>query len=109
MLIYYLVQYKTMKRGPRILDLRGFLSFHILSELKKGKKCGDELAAIIGKKKGTKLTPGTIYPALKKLKRTRLISACRKEGRKKRYEITKSGKKEYNLTKKIVKKMFRGI
>ncbi len=98
-----------MERGPRILDLRGFLSFQILSELRKGKRCGDELAASIGRKKGAKLTPGTIYPALKKLKKAKLIFSCKREGRKKHYEITKNGKREYNLTKKIVKKMFRGI
>ena len=46
---------------PKYIDIKGVLSFHILSLLKKKKLCGDELAEIIGKKKYGKLTPGTIY------------------------------------------------
>ena len=97
-----------MKEAPQVLDLRGFLSFHILHELKKGERCGDELATIIGSKKGTKLTPGTIYPALKKLKKHQLVT-LKKEGRKKIYELTKKGEREYLITRKIVKNMFKGV
>ncbi|MFH1332191.1 MAG: PadR family transcriptional regulator [archaeon] len=97
-----------MKEVPEFLDLRGFLSFHILHELKKGKRCGDDLALSIGSRKGTKLTPGTIYPALKKLKKHQLV-VYKKDGRKKIYELTKKGEKEYLITKKIVKNVFKGV
>lgn len=98
-----------MKKAPEVVDLRGFLSFQILHELRKGKKCGDELADIIGKRKKTKLTPGTIYPTLKKLKRYKLIRKTKRDGRKKHYELTERGQEEHKLTKKIVKNMFRGL
>ncbi|MEM4245368.1 MAG: PadR family transcriptional regulator [Candidatus Nanoarchaeia archaeon] len=98
-----------MKEVPEVLDLRGFLSFQILHELKHGNKCGDELAESIGGKKGRKLTPGTIYPALKKLKKHQLIASTKKDGRKKVYELTRKGEKEYLITKRIVKNMFKGI
>jgi len=97
-----------MKEGPEVLDLRGFLSFSILNELKKGKRCGDELAMSIGMRKGTKLTPGTIYPALKKLKKQQLVS-YKKDGRKKIYELTKKGDREHTITRKIVKNIFKGV
>lgn len=98
-----------MKELPEVLDLRGFLSFQILHELKNGKKCGDELAEYIGGKKGSKLTPGTIYPALKKLKKNQLIASTKREGRKKLYELTNKGEKEYLITRKIVKNIFKGV
>lgn len=93
---------------PEVLDLRGFLSFNILRELKKGGKCGDDLAMNIGSVKGAKLTPGTIYPALKKLRKNKLVT-YKKDGRKKVYDLTKRGEKEYIITRRIVKKIFRGV
>ena len=98
-----------MKEMPEVLDLRGFLSFQILHELKNGKKCGDELAESIGGRKGSKLTPGTIYPALKKLKKYQLIASIKREGRKKMYELTKKGEREYLITRKVVKNIFKGV
>lgn len=98
-----------MKEVPEVLDLRGFLSFQILHELKQGKRCGDELAMSIGGKKGAKLTPGTIYPALKNLKKHQLIASTKRDGRKKFYELTKKGEKEYYITRKIVKNIFKGV
>jgi DNA-binding PadR family transcriptional regulator len=96
-----------MKRR-RIVDLRGFLSFHILHELRRKRLCGDDLAEIIGQKKSSKLTPGTIYPALKNLRRNKLVS-FKQEGRKKLYTLTSKGKKEYTATKKLFKKIFIDI
>jgi DNA-binding PadR family transcriptional regulator len=75
------------------LQLKGFLSFLILHELNLSSLCGDELSKKIGKRKGSNLTPGTIYPALKRLRRRRLIS-YRRQGRKKMYLLTDDGKKE---------------
>jgi len=93
---------------PKYIDVKGLLSFHILSLLKKKKLCGDELADIIGKKKYGKLTPGTIYPALKYLRENKLIK-YKQVGRKKNYTLTKKGSNEYKITKRIFKKMFKEI
>lgn len=84
----------------QLIPTRGFLLFHILTHLRKKQYCGDELALQIGKKKGlAKLTPGTIYPALKTLRRKKLVTYTRK-GRKKCYSLTRLGKKELNSTQK---------
>jgi len=92
----------------RVIDLKGFLSFQILHELKRKRLCGDELAEIIGKKKSSKLTPGTIYPALKNLRRNKLVTH-KKNGRKKIYTLTPQGVKEYMAAKKLFKKSFKDI
>lgn len=92
----------------RIIDLRGFLSFHILHELRRKRLCGDDLAEIIGNKKSSKLTPGTIYPALKNLRHNKLVS-FKQEGRKKLYTLTPKGKTEYLASKKLFKKTFKDI
>ncbi len=97
-----------MKKSGQIINLKGFLSFQILHELKRKRLCGDELAEIIGKKKSSKLTPGTIYPALKNLRRTKLVT-FKQEGRKKFYRLTPSGNTEYLRTKRLFKKAFKDI
>ncbi len=85
------------------LEFKGFLSFLILHELSKTSLCGDELAHKIGKRKGVVLTPGTIYPALKELKRRKLVKR-KQDGRKKYYSLTQEGEKvleeQYNLFSK---------
>jgi len=95
-------------KKPQVLSLKGFLAFQILHELKKLSLCGDDLAEIIGGKKGSKLTPGTIYPTLKFLRKKRLISR-KKEGRKKNYTLTDKGKEEYKVFKKQFIKIFKDI
>jgi DNA-binding PadR family transcriptional regulator len=95
-------------KQPQYLSLKGFLAFQILHELRGKKLCGDELAQIIGKKKGSKLTPGTIYPALKFLRRKKLIKH-KKIGRKKIYNLTENGEEEYEIFKKNFKKIFNQI
>ncbi len=52
---------------------------------------GQELATEIGKRKGEKPNPGTIYPALKELNSRGLIKG-RLEGRNTVYELTPAGK-----------------
>lgn len=99
---------KSKKANQSIVSLKGFLKFQILHELRGQKLCGDELAQIIGKKKGSKLTPGTIYPALKYLRRKKLIHH-RKYGRKKLYDLTDHGKEEYKIAKKNITKIFKEI
>ena len=93
-------------KSPNYIDVKGFLSFHIMDLLNKKKLCGDELADIIGNKRYGKLTPGTIYPALKYLRENKLI-VYKQKGRKKVYSLTKKGLDEYKITKRIFKRMFK--
>jgi DNA-binding PadR family transcriptional regulator len=51
---------------------------------------GQELAIEIAKRRGDKPNPGTIYPALKDLRKRGLVQ-IRNEGRKTVYELTKQG------------------
>ena len=93
---------------PRYIDVKGFLRFYILNLLSRKKLCGDDLADIIGNKKYGKLTPGTIYPALKYLRENRLI-IFKQKGRKKIYSLTKKGINEHKITKRIFKKIIKEI
>jgi DNA-binding PadR family transcriptional regulator len=69
---------------------RGFLNFQILWELDKEELNGQQIAERIAKRRGTKPTPGTIYPALKELKSGNYIEGV-KEGREIVYHLTKKG------------------
>jgi PadR family transcriptional regulator, regulatory protein PadR len=72
-------------------DMRGMLSFMILWLLSKRPMYGQELAAEIGKRRGDKPNPGTIYPALKDLASRGMIEA-HLEGRNSVYELTPRGR-----------------
>lgn len=98
---------KKLKR-QKFLELKGFLSFLILHELSQKSLCGYDLAKSIGKRKGVVLTPGTIYPALKTLKKHKLVR-FRRTGRKKRYFLTDSGKDELRLLYKDFSRYFYGL
>lgn len=91
-----------------IIKIKNVLRLQILSELRRKKLCGDELADIIGKNKMEKLSPGTIYPALKFLKKKKLI-VHKKIGRKKIYSLTSYGERELLSAKKTFKKMFEKL
>ena len=71
-------------------DMRGMLSFMILWLLSDRPMHGQQLAEEIGKRKGDKPTPGTIYPALKDLRNRGLVEV-RREGRATVYELTRLG------------------
>jgi len=90
---------------PRVIILKNLLKLQILYYLSKKKLCGDELADLISINKN-KLTPGTIYPALKFLKEKKLIK-YKQKGRKKNYYLTKKGKEEYRLTRNLFNRMFK--
>lgn len=93
---------------PNYIDLKGFLSFQIMYNINKRKVCGDDLALIIGDKKGSKLTPGTIYPALKFLREQKLVT-YKQYGRKKIYKLTKKGLREFRITKRLFKRIIKDI
>jgi DNA-binding PadR family transcriptional regulator len=75
---------------PDCCDMRGFLTFQILWELGKEPLSGAQIAERIAKRRGTKPTPGTIYPAIKELREKGYI-AGEKSGRDIVYTLTESG------------------
>ncbi|MGV8171236.1 MAG: PadR family transcriptional regulator [Candidatus Woesearchaeota archaeon] len=99
----------SSKLVPKHVELRGFLSFFILHELDSKNLSGDELAYIVGERRNTVLTPGTIYPALKRLRRQKLIQCRRRNGRKKIYFLTDSGKREIKALYLMFSDMFYGL
>ena len=71
--------------------MRGMLSFLILFLLSGRPMCGKELAEELGRRRGGKPSPGTIYPALKALKEAGLISEKR-SGKAITYSLTAKGR-----------------
>jgi len=70
--------------------MKGFLSYLIMWILSKKSMNGAEIASELGKRKGSKPSPGTIYPALKELKEKGLIAS----DDDKTYSLTKEGRTE---------------
>ncbi len=88
-----------------VCDMRGYRSFIILWILKKGPKTGNEIANEIGKRKGVKPNPGTIYPALKELVEKKAIKIIITKNRKE-YELTKNGSTACTATSEQLCKIF---
>ena len=99
---------KIANKEEPLIEFKGFLTFFILHELSKKSLCGDELALIIGQRKKDKLTPGTIYPTLKRLRKLKLLK-IKRDGRKKNYYLTDEGKNELKKLYKVLKYYFKGI
>jgi DNA-binding PadR family transcriptional regulator len=59
--------------------MRGMLSFLILSLLEEGDMYGSEIGRRIGRLSDRTPNPGTLYPALKRLEKTRTIKSYRGE------------------------------
>ena len=72
--------------------MRGFLSYLILWILHGKHMTGAEISKELESRKGSRPSPGTVYPALKDLKEKDLITA-RDD---KKYSLTKKGEKELN-------------
>lgn len=70
--------------------MKGFLSFLLLWLVSRRSMTGAELALELERRKGSRPSPGTIYPALKYLKDKGLVSV----DRHKRYSLTRKGKRE---------------
>jgi PadR family transcriptional regulator PadR len=77
-------------------EMKGFLSYLILWILRDRPMSGAEIAVELEKRRGNKPSPGTIYPALKKLRGMGLIET----GRGKRYALTPAGRKELESTRR---------
>jgi PadR family transcriptional regulator PadR len=84
---------------------KGMLSYLILWIVHKKKSTGSEIADELKKRRGTKPSPGTIYPALMELKEKGLISM----DSEKRYSLTKKGILELHNACKFMHKMFFDI
>ena len=90
-------------------DMRGMLGFLILFLLSKKPMHGQELANEIASRKGEKkLSPGTIYPALKNLKVIGFISE-EKVGKTIVYNLTKKGENALKISKRKFVKIFFGL
>ncbi len=90
-------------------DMRGMLGFLILFLLSKKPMHGQELANEIANRKGEKkLSPGTIYPALKSLRQMAFISE-EKEGKTRVYSLTEKGENALKISKRKFIKTFFGI
>jgi len=86
--------------------MRGFLSFIVLRLISKKNMSGENIRGEIKKRRGTKPSPGTIYPVLKALSESGFIQEVKDSGKEKRYKLTKKGKKELNAATKKFCKIF---
>ena len=82
--------------------MKGFLSYLILWNLSKGKKKGVDISKDLEERKKRKLSPGTLYPALKELRKKDLISA----DKDKFYSLTKKGREELSDACKVFCEIF---
>jgi len=89
-------------------DMRGMLSFMILWMLSNRPMNGQTLAGEIGKRRGDKPNPGTIYPALKELANRGLIQG-HAEGRTIVYEITATGRSRLARSLEYFERVFGEI
>lgn len=78
-------------------DMRGFLTFRVLKLISKKNMSGEEIREEIKKRKGSKPSPGTIYPVLKVLNKSGFIEEINGSGKTKKYKLTKKGKKELEI------------
>lgn len=89
-------------------DMRGMLSFTILWLLSKRPMYGQELAVEIGKRRGGKPNPGTIYPALRDLSDRGMIVSIL-QGHSNVYELTERGREGLVVALKYFKRAFGEI
>ena len=84
-------------------DMRGFLSFLVLRLIKTQPRSGEDIRQELERRRGSRPSPGTIYPVLKSLSNNGWIEEIKGGGKEKRYRITPAGKKELDsATKKFV-------
>lgn len=88
--------------------MRGMLSFMILWLLSGRPMYGQELATEIGRRKGEKPNPGTIYPALKELTNRNWIKA-HPEGRNTVYQLTEDGRASLSNSMEYFERVFGDI
>lgn len=99
---------KSKQNHSEMCDMRGLLSFMVLWLLSTRPMYGQELATEIGKRRGDKPNPGTIYPALKDLTNRGLITG-RLKGRSTVYELTPGGRKSLSASLEYFEHAFGDI
>lgn len=88
--------------------MRGMLSFLILFLLSKKPLHGQEIADELEKRKGSRPSPGTIYPALKSLKADGFITE-KKQGKTLVYSLTPEGKQALKVSKQYFCRTFMDV
>jgi PadR family transcriptional regulator, regulatory protein PadR len=83
-------------------EMKGYLSYLILWILNKERMNGAQIGRELEKRRGTKPSPGTIYPALKELKNNGLITV----DTNKLYTITNNGEEELTTACKFFCQIF---
>lgn len=78
---------------PSFVDVRGMLTFWLLWELRHGHLNGAQLADRLAYRRGETVSPGTLYPALASLVKSKLARKSA-QGRETRYELTPRGRQE---------------
>ena len=78
-------------------NMKGFLSFIVLKLISKKQMSGDDIRKELAKRRGSKPSPGTIYPVLKSLSKSGFIKEIKGGGKTKIYKLTKKGRKEAKL------------
>ena len=81
-------------------DMRGFLTFIVLKLISKKDMSGEDIRQEIKKRKGSKPSPGTVYPVLKALNQSGFIEEIKNSGKIKKYRLTKKGRKELAVATK---------
>ncbi|MDP3765810.1 MAG: PadR family transcriptional regulator [Nanoarchaeota archaeon] len=83
-------------------DMKGFLTFIVLKLISKRNMSGEDIRQELKKRRGSKPSPGTIYPVLKSLGKSGFIEEIKSSGKEKKYRLTKKGHKELtSATKKF--------
>ncbi len=97
----------SMKRDS-CCDMRGMLSFLILFMLNKKPMHGQQITDELAKRKGTRPSPGTVYPALKALKEAGFLKET-KHGKNIVYSLTPDGKKALHTAKEQFCRTFMDV
>ncbi len=74
-------------------EMKGYLTYLILWILSKNSMNGAQISRELEKRRGTKPSPGTIYPALKELRKNGII----KVDDDKNYSLTPAGEEELKV------------
>lgn len=85
--------------------MKGFLTYLVLWNLGKKKMNGAELANDLESRRGSRPSPGTLYPALRELKKNGMIKA----DSRKYYSLTSKGAKELKSATRVFCKIFFDI
>lgn len=93
---------------PNFLDLRGLLSFWLLWELRLGPLSGAQLDERLAWRRGTPVSPGTLYPALAALEKAGAVNK-RRSGRETAYTITKDGRRDLECAVSCLGAMFSDV